>query len=57
MADRSIAELNEATQLFDDGMTVVYQGNETQKIAGIALKNYARIGAGLCGRSGGNSYN
>ena len=42
MADRSIAELNEATQLFDDGMTVVYQGNETQKIAGIALKNYAR---------------
>lgn len=42
MADRSIAELNEATQLFDDGMTVVYQGNETQKIAGLALKNYAR---------------
>lgn len=42
MADRSIAELNEATELFDDGLTVVYQGNETKKIAGTALKAYAR---------------
>lgn len=42
MADRSIAELNEATELFDDGLTVVYQGNETKKIAGAALKDYAR---------------
>lgn len=42
MADKSIAELPEASQLLDDGMTVVYQGNQTNKIAGSALKTYAR---------------
>ena len=42
MADRSIAELNEATALTDDSLTVVYQSEETQKIAGSALKAYAR---------------
>ena len=42
MADRSIVELNEATELLDSGLTVVYQNEETLKISGTALKTYAR---------------
>lgn len=42
MADRSISELTEATELLDDGLTVVYQAEETKKIAGSALKTYAK---------------
>lgn len=42
MADRSINELTEALELYDNGYTVVYQDAETKKIAGLALKTYAR---------------
>lgn len=42
MADKSINELKEANELLDDGMTVVYQLGQTLKIAGSALKAYAR---------------
>ena len=42
MADRSINELTQATELLDQGLTVVYQNNETKSIAGAALKAYAQ---------------
>lgn len=42
MADRSINELSEASVLLDEGLTVVYQNSQTQKIAGSALKTYAQ---------------
>lgn len=42
MADRSINELTQATELLDQGLTVVYQNNETKSIAGSALKAYAQ---------------
>lgn len=40
MADKSIPDLNEATQLFDNGLMVVYQSGETKKMQGQALKQY-----------------
>ena len=42
MADRSINELTQASQLLDQGLTVVYQNSQTQSIAGSALKAYAQ---------------
>ena len=40
MADKSITDLNEATQLFDNGLMVVYQSGETKKMQGQTLKQY-----------------
>ena len=42
MADKSINELTEASELYDTGLTVVYQNNTTQSISGLALKTYAQ---------------
>ena len=40
MADKSITDLSEATQLFDNGLMVVYQSGETKKMQGQTLKQY-----------------
>ena len=40
MADKSITDLNEATQLFDNSLMVVYQNGETKKMQGQTLKQY-----------------
>ena len=45
MADKSITDLNEATQLFDNGLMVVYQSGETKKMQGQALKQYVQAAA------------
>ena len=42
MADKSINELNQASELYDTGLTVVYQNSQTQSISGLALKTYAQ---------------
>lgn len=40
MADKSINDLPQAQSLLDNGLLVIYQGGETLKILGSALKQY-----------------
>lgn len=45
MADKSIVDLQETTELYDNGLLVVCQNGETQKMQGQTLKKYVETAA------------
>ena len=40
MADKSIAQLNEAEKVYSDNLFVLHQAGETKKLSGNTLKNW-----------------